>query len=206
MIADADAVRLCAEIYSSPETSWERYFDGDEPSGICAAVHDDVLIFRGSVTQEDWFRDLQAQPTRHPKLGGVDFGFMEGLDGFYTKIVDSLSLRTVVCGHSLGAARALLFGALLAADGRPPAAIITFGSPRPGFSQLAEILKPVPIRSYKNRFDPVTDVPVPFYPDLPYVHPRALLPLNVKPPLADCSIFADHHIELYEQGIIGGSP
>lgn len=202
MLTDADAVRLCAEIYKS--TNWDRYFDGTGPDGICAAIHDDAIIFRGSVTQEDWFRDIRANPFNHKILGGVEYGFMEGIDEFFTKVSDSIGFNSIVCGHSLGAARAILFGGLLAAAGRPPAAIITFGSPLPGFMQLAKLLAKVPIRSYKNRYDPVTCVPVPVYPHLPYMHPRALIQINVKPPFDDVGIFADHHIGLYETGVIGG--
>jgi hypothetical protein len=67
---------------------------------------------------------------------------------------------------------------------------------KPGFLRLSEILAPVAIRSYKNRFDPVTDVPLTLYPDLPYMQPRAQIQLDVKPPLDDVSFFSDHHIGL----------
>lgn len=205
MLTDADCVRLCSAIYN-PVSKWDRYFDGTAPDGICAGVklgiESDVVVFRGSITQEDWFRDLKAKPYPHPVLGGVEFGFMEGLDEFFSQVTKFLGQRTIICGHSLGAARALLFGALLTAAGRAPTAIVTFGSPLPGFIQLAQILKTVPIHSYKNRYDPVTCVPFPIYPDYPYMHPRGFINLNVKPPLEDFSVFADHHINLYEAGIV----
>lgn len=203
MIA-SDAVRLCAAIYDPTTLPWDRFWDAGGPDGICVGQNGSTLVFRGSVTPEDWFRDLKGNPIEDQVLGGVETGFMEGMHEFYAEIVDGLSQNPIVCGHSLGAARALLFGALLTANHRPPAAIVTFGSPMPGFQKLAAMLNIVPVSSYKNRFDPVTDVPVPFYPDKPYMHPRALLPLDIKPPLTDCSLFADHHIGLYMQGILGG--
>ena len=197
---DIDAVRLCAAIYD-PETPWASLWKGTDPDGIYAAVSANYLVFRGSVTGADWARDFRANPIMHPKLGGVEFGFMEGIDEFANKVVPSLGDNPIVCGHSLGAARAVLFGALLAANGKPPAAIVAFGCPKPGFLRLSEILAPVSIRSYKNRFDPVTDVPLTFYPDLPYIQPRAQIQLDVKPAPDDFGFFADHHVNLYVEGV-----
>lgn len=202
MITDANAVRLAAAIYD-PNSVWDRRWVGVEPDGIFAALKDNVLVFRGSVTVEDWLRDLRGLPIQHPLLGGVEKGFMEGLDEFYAEIVDSLGEDPVIVGHSLGAARALLFAGLLVANKRPVSKVVTFGSPRPGCKSLSVLLEDTPIFSYKNRFDPVTNAPVPILPDMPYMHPRPLIKINIPPALDAIGIFADHNINLYVKGVAG---
>lgn len=115
-----------------------------------------------------------------------------GMEITAANLVPALGAHLVVAGHSLGAARALIFAALLAAalspqPARPPDAVVVFGSPRPGFELLADLLAPVPIRAYRNDdahgHDLMTDVPV-HIPDLaPYVHPRQpLIDVTAAPP------------------------
>lgn len=199
MTTDNDIARVCASSYDST-TTWDKLWQGADSGDIYVGETHDTICFRGSVTQEDWFRDFDALSVDDPILGGLHAGFAQGIHEFFTKNLQLLRPNSIICGHSLGAARALIMGAYMEQAGLRPRAVIVFGAPRPGFARLAEILQPVTVRSYKNRFDPVTDVPVPFFPSLPYVHPRQSININVKPPLEDLELLADHHIELYVSG------
>ena len=202
MITDKDIANVCAASYD-PATKWQRLWaGGTDSNGIYAGLAGDVLCFRGSVTIEDWIDDLDAIATIDSRLGGLHAGFAKGVYQFFTSLNSLINNNTVVCGHSLGASRALLFGAYMQQAGIKPKAIITFGSPRPGFQKLADILAPVTIRSYKNRLDPVTSVPFPVPPDLPYIHPRYLTLISVPPPIDNfLDPLADHSINLYAQGV-----
>jgi len=216
MLTDRDCANICASIYDlSTRQDWDRMWTAD----IYAGLSGNVLCFRGSVTLEDWMRDLDAVAIDDPLLGGVHAGFLRGLKEFLAQTDSYYNSNTVIVGHSLGAARAALFGALLAATGRPPAAIISFGSPKPGFLKLYRILESIPVmRHYKNRYDPVTDVPMPIYPTLPYLDPPgrikvdcgvpAVQAMEADPtPWADFNnmlehvSFRDHHIQLYQAAV-----
>lgn len=98
--------------------------------------------------------------------------------------------------------------------------VVTFGEPRPGFIQLADILAPYPNRSYRNNpegvfgHDLVTDVPAHAPPEFPYVHggecgvnPRHLIDIDGPPtdPL-DLTPFRWHHTYLYLAGMLKLDP
>lgn len=199
MITDNDIARVCAASYD-PNAQFDVIWTGEDSGGIYAVLKNNILCFRGSVTADDWFRDLDAIPVIDPVLGGVHAGFAQGIQPLYAKIIQLLNKDTILCGHSLGAARALIFGGYMQSAGVTPQAIITFGSPLPGFFKLTEILIPVIQRSYRNRFDPVTDVPVPF-PNAPYMHPSALIKIDAAPLPWDLDLLADHSISLYADGV-----
>jgi hypothetical protein len=94
----------------------------------------------------------------------------------------------------------------MTAAGRPPAAIVAFGCPRPGYHQLADLLAAVPLRSYRNgnagNHDYVTDLPFTL-PAFPFVEPRPFIDICAPPPANDrWGLLAYHHIELYEQALV----
>lgn len=200
---DLDAAQVVADLYWHPE----KLDSVIEVSGVCLGTRnfDDVTIicFRGSTTFLDWRRDFEngAQMIYDQQLGGVHPGFLVGIRDALLRIEVKESVNPIwIVGHSLGAGRALICAGLLAAEGLllPADQIVTFGSPRPGGQKLKNILADVPIRSYKNRCDPITDVPfdIPYID--PYVHPRDLIQVDVAPPELDSWIqFADHHDDLY---------
>jgi Lipase (class 3) len=211
MLTDKDCVDACASIYD-PASKWDRLWS----AGIYAGIRGNILCFRGSVTLDDWLDDADAAPFNDPDLGGVHAGFFLNLKEFHSEICQYLGPHPVIVGHSLGAARAALFSALLAAKGHPPAAAILFGCPRPGFLKAIRYMTEFPMRSYKNRCDPVTDVPLPFYPDFPYMDAPGRIQVNATDddiaeleadpkPWADFEgflehiTFRDHHIELYQR-------
>ncbi len=213
---DRDLAQLCRGLYAYPgdlPVSWDHldYGDGD---GVCWAVKvlgdTDVLVFRGSVTLQDWLRDLGAwaTPWGHDLLGPVHPGFFLGMEQVYAEVLTFLvpGRDVVVAGHSLGAARATLLTGMMCARGRAPAARVVFGEPKPGFARLQDLLLPVPARSYRNgdavAHDVVTDVPFSFPPE-DYVHPTALS-LVCEPPSEDdgqYGMFAWHGIRLYEAAL-----
>lgn len=205
MLHDLDIVRLCSAIYDPDYKEWDELWIGDGPDGIYAGLKDNALIFRGSVTKDDWLRDLLAYPNYledHPQLGRIHAGFYEGMDVFFDKASSFLREGAVIGGHSLGAARAWLFAGRCVAAGYRPSRISVYGSPRPGCAELRELLASIPMMSYKNRFDPVTNVPI-WLPNFPVVDMCDFSMLNVSPALNDIEVFADHHIGLYVNGIEG---
>lgn len=204
-MSDLYAVRLCNDIYDIPDAhKWGELWNGTDPDGIYAAITGDVLVFRGSDSLEDWLRDLlaaQKTPYTHPQFGPIHSGFWMGMQPFFDKVRPVLKPGMTICGHSLGAARAWLFAALMVAAGIEPAKIITCGSPRPGCLPLRQFLDKarIPTISLKNRHDPVTDVPIKL-PTWPYMDMADFTVLDADPDPLDLTIFADHHMPLYIKG------
>lgn len=199
---DLDLVSLSKAIYDPSYGDWTHYFDGSAADGICAGIKDNCLVFRGSITLEDWYRDLLAfprQPLDHPQLGRVHAGFYEGMDEFLAKAFQLLGPGTAFCGHSLGAARAWLAAGVYIAQGGRPSRITTCGSPRVGCGEFRQLVTPYLKSSFKNRFDPVTDVPI-WLPDFPVVEPADFTMLDEKPLGDDFDPLADHSIQLYLNG------
>ena len=201
-LTDYDLASLTNALYRPPwPVGYWTHLWSDE---ACFCAHKvvgdtDIVVFRGSDDILDWADDLDAIPYDDPNLGTVHCGFWKPLQAMVSQIDAVLTQpKTIVLGHSLGAARACLYGAHRTVLGKAPAAIVVFGCPRPGYQRLADILAPVPIRSYKNLSDPVTDVPAYLEPDLLYVEPRAFIPVSAAPsPLDMWEVLHDHHLALY---------
>lgn len=209
-ISDLELCAAVVALYNEPATLWDLLLAPGADDGVCCALRrlgdDDMVVFRGSATVEDWARDFFAVPhefAAHPQIGDVHAGFMLGMDETFAKLTPLLRESVHVTGHSLGAARASLFCGLLCATGKPPAARVVFGEPRPGCGALASILGAVrESRSYRNagggRHDLVTDVPT----DPPFCHPTPPIDIFAPPPVGDpWGIFGYHHIQLYEAAL-----
>jgi len=86
MPTNGETAALCAAIYDPSFKDWDYYWDGTAPDGICAGIVKNNLIFRGSITKEDWERDFEViklgAPKEHPQFGIVHAGMDEGLDEF----------------------------------------------------------------------------------------------------------------------------
>lgn len=207
--SDLDLCRLVDALYNDPAAPWDALFLPEADDGVCCALRrigeDDVVVFRGSETVQDWLRDFFAvphQPTSHPQLGDVHAGFMAGMDDAASHLLPLLRKSVTVTGHSLGAARATLFAGLLAAAGKPPRARVVFGEPRSGCARLTELLADVPGRSWRTagagRHDLVTDVPT----DPPFGRVTALTDIFALPQAGDpWGIFSYHHIQLYQAAL-----
>ena len=199
MISIADTCDLVARLYQTAE-GWDHIWPDDGHYAAMQRVgNTDVVIWRGSTTILDWMDDFEDVPIEVPKLGRVERGFWVGVDAIADLIDSTLGPDVVCAGHSLGAARALLHAARRLSKGLPVSCVTVFGSPKPGFQGVADVLAPLTIWSYKNGDDPVTDVPGLI---LPYVHPRQAFLIDEPPePGDEWGLRARHHIELYQAGV-----
>jgi hypothetical protein len=216
--SDALIVSLCADIYNPValiDRTWD-HFDLGADDGVCWGLKKldgyDAVIFRGSITLQDWLRDLFVLPLPamlplSTRIGHVHAGFYLGMEHVWQELRPMVSQPVVIGGHSLGAARASDLCALMVVDGVTPAARVVFGEPKPGLIDLAEIIKDVPARSYRNgdklHHDLVTDVPMTFPPHQ-FVHPTPIVPVCAEPTgdlFSRLGAFAYHHIQLYQAAV-----
>lgn len=207
---DLGIVDLIIQLYAGTG-SWTKLVNVDGSySALLHTDEADILVWRGSTTAVDWLEDFEhlALPVDDPVLGPVHPGFITGVRAV-TSIWDAAlatSKNLIICGHSLGAAHALLYAAL--AVRLPISRVVVFGSPRPGMARLDGILAPVSITSYRNRdpatehHDLVTDVPFRIPPLLDYVEPRGFTSMTAIPKPDDAwGPLAFHHAELYREGL-----
>ncbi len=204
---DLELARLCAasENPSQNPSAGFDFIDTGAETGVWVAIKKlpdvDVIVFRGSETTEDWLRDLEASMTPDGALGMVHEGFSKNLDAVHALLDQHTRPNPVITGHSLGAARACIYTGMLVNYFDDPAKVAIFGCPRPGSQSLADFIAHIPLKSYKNRHDPVTDVPFPLPPRLlyahvaPFVHVDGLVDLSLPEPLVD------HHIANYVAGL-----
>lgn len=211
MPSDALIASICGAIYKPTALIDEwAHIDAGLDDGVFWAIKRlsgcDVVCFRGSITLQDWIRDVRAMavPTR---VGHAHAGFYAGMENVWTEARPLIQQPVIVCGHSLGAARAAVMTALMLADGAPPLARVVFGEPKPGLLDFAQFVKDVPARSYRNgdakHHDLVCDVPLSF-PPLQYVHPTPIVPVNCPPEgslFEKLGAFAWHHISNYETAL-----
>lgn len=140
-----------------------------------------VVAFRGTnpAKLSDLLSDLDALPETHPQLGRCHRGFLRNVLGVSDNIMThTTGQQLVIVGHSKGAAEAALFAGLLAAAGRAPVQLTTFGMPKVGGGALRQLVMPLRGQDFRNGGDPVTQVPLFFF------HPRALRQLGQDAPLA----------------------
>lgn len=197
--SDLNLARLCADSYAA--TSSFDFIDEGKETGVWVAVRKladvDVVVFRGSDSVEDWLRDFDAEMIDVTGLGRVHAGFYKNMQDVWLKLNQVIRRNPIVTGHSLGAARAAIYSALLI---YPPQKTALFGCPRPAAQGLADALKLIPINSYKNRADPVMDVPV-VLPDFPYVHVREMIHVDGSMSNEFPDLLKDHHIQCYINGL-----
>lgn len=212
MITDAGIASMLVDLYAGTN-QFDHGEPGIGPSGICWASKRvdgvDVVVFRGSVTFWDWFKDFLAlaTPFAHETFGPIHQGFGLGMDRCWGRIKQQTKGPWIVGGHSLGAGRADIVTGLMIEDGCAPLARVVFGEPKPGFAQLAKYLSTVPGRSYRNgnahAHDLVTDVPITFLLE-EYEHPTPLIEVLAMPAAdAKNGVFKWHNMGLYAQAVQG---
>jgi hypothetical protein len=208
--SDADCADLCSAIYDTMSGTGFDHFDIGSDDGVCWALKHcegaDVVVLRGSVTAQDWFRDAEAF-TIATRAGRVHDGFHRGMEHMWADLKPLLEQPCIVTGHSLGAARASILTAFMICDGKAPIARVVFGEPKPGLVDHAQIVKTIPGRSYRNgdglHHDLVADVPFSLPPEQ-YVHPSPIIPVCARPTgdlFNRLGVFAYHHIPLYQAAL-----
>lgn len=219
MPSDIEVLNLVVELYGSPAVAindlvWYHVDTGISDDGVywgCKRLGDTmVVVNRGTVSLEDFSRDIDALSFNDPQLGTVHAGFFRGMRRQWQELRALLGdLPWIAAGHSLGAARACLLAGLGAANGRPPVRYVRFGEPRPGMQQLQTMLAQVPGISYQTMtagagHDLVPDVPFFLPPLYPYVHPQPLTALAVQPappPDDPWGPYRYHHVQNYMRGL-----
>jgi hypothetical protein len=171
-----------------------------------------IVSIEGTHDAVGWAFDFFALRIKdHPGIAHPSLGFIHA--GFYTMasiVLDRLTAELehrgvpyAICGHSLGAALALLLGAMLIVRGMPPVKIGAFAPPRVGGAKFVATATSVPFCAERYGLDPVPAVPL----DLPIVFPYDQVPLRElqAPPLPrDASLaalFDQHHITNYVAGV-----
>jgi hypothetical protein len=202
LVSDLTLARLCADTYAP----------GAVPTWNTPNVHAfltmqdgySIVCFRGSASTQDWLQNFKAfvvegsvpNAKDHICLGLVhDAWFGEVATIFETMVKEIPMDPIIISGHSKGSSDGLYLAAmLLAATNRNVAKVTTFGTPRPG--RLNGLLSRMPGKDYRNRNDPVCEVP-------PYLHhPRLITPLDAAPMADDpWGLLADHHVNLYIEGV-----
>ncbi|MBC3908090.1 lipase family protein [Undibacterium umbellatum] len=118
------------------------------------------VVFRGSQTDEpaDIFIDGFFWPVPWRGKGCVHNGFLASYQGIEGQLNEWLKkhqdMRVYFTGHSLGAAIATLAAAI-----HTNSTLITFGSPRVGDKEFAQVFDLRDVRRYVNHADLVTRVP-----------------------------------------------
>lgn len=202
---DVDLVNLCNDIYNTTE-GWD-HLDQGKDDFIYWALRKldgvDVVVFRGSITKMDWFRDLKAAPVK-TDIGEVHDGFHEGMEKMWAELKPMISQPVMVTGHSLGAARADILCGLMLRDGIKPIRRAVFGEPKPGMTDFCKKVAAIPGASYciklsNVRYDYVTSVPLTLWPFDLFERPTPLV--YVQASSDDQTPFGLHHIQLYQSAV-----
>lgn len=201
---DTQVVDLMRRLYAPQMGDFDHVSDPEQDQGICWGLKHfddvDVLLFRGSITKEDWFRNILSEMGRSFSvlgLGDLPYGFSMGLDAAMAVWKPMVKAPLIIGGHSLGGARAKESAGMAVQSYVDVKRIVTCGCPRAGTKILSDKIDGIPHNDYRNLDDPVWDVPT----DPPWNLSRNLVSLSEPPNPGDISIFRDHHIELYLSGV-----
>jgi pimeloyl-ACP methyl ester carboxylesterase len=162
------------------------------------------VVFRGTSNLGDGILDIEFLPRFLYPIGMVETGFSKGIEEVARVIAAAAraaGARSVwLGGHSLGAARAPLTGALLVNLGVAVGGIVMLAPPAAGYAPLWSDIQDVPQWAFVNGPDPVPRVP-PTTCAWPYMQaPRPIL-LTEKPAGIAPLPASWHHVDLYVNGV-----
>ena len=137
------------------------YDDGDTQAFLAEGCDGLVLACRGSDDLRAWLRNLRTRPGTWRGPGKVHRGFARAAQRLFDHFSPALSQtppgQLLFCGHSLGAALALLVG-FECGQGL----VYGFGSPRVGnqdFVSAVQAQRELTVHRYVNHRDPVCHLP-----------------------------------------------
>ena len=168
-----------------------------------------ILAIEGTHDPLGWALDFIAldvedqQGMNHATLGLIHAGFYGSALAALTRCA-LIAARGpyAICGHSLGAATALLIGALLMDDMLPPVKIGAFAPPRVGGDVFIKTATSVPGCYDRYGTDPVTDVPIWLPPRFAYKQvPLRQFNAPLIPAWDIRARLAQHHIENYVSAV-----
>lgn len=175
---------LVLQAYADPDRAIDEVEWAVRPFSDGAA-----MAFRGTEDTEDWLDNMRVMPWRQSGVGWCHAGWLKGVNKAWPQILRDLyayqGLPIYLTGHSKGGAEAAIVAARLCGLGRAPYALVTFGSPKPGFAGIGRILTEhrVEIRRYVNGADGVPLTPVS---RLSYRHPAPAIHIgNGHHPISD---------------------
>ena len=167
-----------------------------QPLGVLSAIELEsgaaVLAFRGTQTFEDLEEDVRMHQVAFELGGQVHSGFSKAYLAVKQPVLDALRAaspplrRLVVCGHSLGAALAVLVSATVAS--LMPGlelSLVCFACPRIGdaaFCRAVEALVPLHVR-VQNEADEIPKLPPAVFPNMrrpsaPWFYVHAGVPVS----------------------------
>lgn len=154
-----DYAILSQEAYDAPPDigiamSASRAIVRHTGAGLCIA-------FRGTDDVASFAADFDIEPLSVPGVGTVYTGFWRAWEAMQLEVLAAAAGQPVtLCGHSLGAALALMAAAAMVVGGNAPVAVYGFEPPRVGVDLgIRALLARVPVHLYKNGNDIVCDVP-----------------------------------------------
>ena len=178
IVADAQRTAEVMAAIALPHQRMVRAMVADNPImgfvGRNDATETVIVSFRGTVTPEDWLKDLDTLAVPFPDIpasGLVHQGFNAVYQTIRDSVIAGVDVAKVnassvwITGHSLGGAIALLAAIDFAKDAVPPlvSQLYTFAGPRVGdgtFKNLFDATIPVCYRVV-NRWDIVPQLPPP---------------------------------------------
>jgi len=211
-ISDLDCANLCLSQYNGEDIFDRTFCVGGDVVSVKNYPDCTAVIHEGSHDAPNWINNFDAVMQQIDDFGGVEQGFYVNLPAMMVSLQPLLdkSKPIYVVGHSRGAARAHICGAMLIKRGYN-VEVVTFGSPRPGDAVLSAVLASAPNRSYFNYHsideqDYVCDVPLDLTLVSPFVHPAARIKIDVAPEPGDpWLLLARHHVQLYIKGLESAS-
>jgi len=153
---------------------------------------DKVIVFEGTNDKDgikDWINDFSIFKIQAKKITPlmnknikIHSGFWINYNNIRNRVHDVVHLNTQkqlsLCGHSMGAADALLCRADLLDNFNIDLPVVAFGCPSTGNKAFYDYIESAEVKLFKNNNDIVTNIPFQW---LGYYHPEYILVSGNKP-------------------------